>query len=146
MEWQAPGGGGKVLQVVNATTNSSTTTTSQSYVDTNLSATITPTSATSKILVLVNQNGCFKKDSDTLMNARLVRGATAICSFLLGGGYTGSSVLTQWGSSSCGFLDDPETTSATTYKTQFLNEAGTGVIQVQFNSSVSTITLLEIGA
>jgi|688.fasta_scaffold354555_4 hypothetical protein len=80
------------------------------------------------------------------MNLRLLRDSTSICLFCLGGGYTGNGALTQFGSASCGVLDNPATTSAITYKTQFLNESGGGITQVQFNSSVSTITLLEIGA
>ena len=54
--WATPaGGGGKVLQVVYATNASSKSVTSTTYTDTNLTASITPTSATSTILVFVNQ-------------------------------------------------------------------------------------------
>ena len=48
--WTTPAGG-KVLQVVQATTSTETTVSTTSYTDTGLSATITPTSASSKILV-----------------------------------------------------------------------------------------------
>jgi hypothetical protein len=45
---------GAVLQVVNATYSTDTTNGTTTYADTGLTATITPTSATSKILVLVS--------------------------------------------------------------------------------------------
>ena len=48
-------GVGKVLQVVNATYSTDTSTTSTSYVDTGLTATITPLFSTSKVLVLISQ-------------------------------------------------------------------------------------------
>jgi hypothetical protein len=43
-------------------------------------------------------------------------------------------------------LDEPATTSSTTYKTTFNSGAGTSQTRVQNGSAVSTITLLEIGA
>ena len=64
LKWAAPAaGGGKVLQVVSANTSTETASTSSTFADTNLSATITPTSATSTILVLVNQTGLGKQIS-----------------------------------------------------------------------------------
>jgi hypothetical protein len=55
--WATPaGGGGKVLQVVYGDTTTSTTIASTSYADTGLSASITPSSATSKVLVFCAQN------------------------------------------------------------------------------------------
>ena len=55
--WAAAGGGGKVLQVVMGNTTTSAYTNTNTFIDTNLTATITPTSASSKVLVLVSQNG-----------------------------------------------------------------------------------------
>ena len=49
------GVGGKVLQVVQATSSTTKTTTSTSFVDTNLSGSITPSSTSSKIYVIANQ-------------------------------------------------------------------------------------------
>jgi hypothetical protein len=51
--WEAPAGGGKLLQMVTSTYSTTVTNTSGSYVDTGLTATITPTAATSKITVMV---------------------------------------------------------------------------------------------
>jgi hypothetical protein len=57
LKWAAPAGGGKVLQVVNATYSTSKTSSSDSWTDTDVTVTITPTSATSKILIIGAING-----------------------------------------------------------------------------------------
>lgn len=149
IKWATPsGGGGKVLQVVNATYSTQTATTSTTYADTGLTATITPTSATSKILVLVNQVGCsrYAGTSNAAMELRLLRDATQIIQFERYFGF--STVEINGGASSTSYLDSPATTSATTYKTQLkIGGGGTsGTFAVQANSGTSTITLLEIGA
>jgi len=56
---------GNVLQVVYGTTATSVTHSTSTYIDTGLSASITPSSTSSKILVIVDQNGCGKYTSDT---------------------------------------------------------------------------------
>lgn len=150
MKWATPsaGGGGKVLQVVNANTTTAATSSSATHADTNLTATITPTLATSKILVLVNQNG-LKKSSDasnTFLGLKLLRNATVISTFEDTATFTGTAVQNRVGGSSVSYLDSPATTSATTYKTTFASGAGTTSVTVQEVGAMSTITLLEIGA
>jgi hypothetical protein len=146
--WAAPAGGGKVLQVVQGTTSTLVTNGTNVYADTGLSATITPSSASSKVLVIVAQNGVAKRTSNAgnAVVINLLRGATGICLFAAYSGWTGSNLDNAIGSSGVTFLDTPATTSATTYKTQFKNDLNTTNVQVQFSSDVSTITLLEIGA
>lgn len=148
--WATPAsGGGKVLQVVQATYSTSTSSSSATYADTGLTATITPTLNTSKVLVLMNQAGCGKNSGNdgTGLNIKLFRGAT-----LLAGQYdqcfdNATSTYVRIGTISLEILDSPATTSATTYKTQFMNgSGGSGTVTVQQASSVSSITLLEIGA
>ena len=56
LKWATPAGGGKVLQVVSATTTTEVTSSSSTFADTGLTATITPTSATSQTEVA----GCPK--------------------------------------------------------------------------------------
>jgi hypothetical protein len=146
--WAAPAAGGKVLQVVQGTTSTLVTNGTNVYADTGLSATITPSSASSKVLVIVAQNGVAKRTSNAgnAVVINLLRGATGICLFAAYSGWTGSNLDNAIGSSGVTFLDTPATTSATTYKTQFKNDLNTTNVQVQFSSDVSTITLLEIGA
>jgi len=146
-EWAAPAGGGKVLQVVQATYTTSTQSTSATYADTGLSLAITPSSATSKVLVLVNQSTYSLNSSDpTYMGLRIVRTSTAILTsagaWALNFGVTGAIV----GYTALTYLDSPNTTSATTYKTQFNRSTGAGSVTVQESSYPSIITLMEIGA
>jgi hypothetical protein len=139
---------GKVLQVVNAFETSTVSNSTATYVDTGLTATITPTSATSKILVLVNQNGVAKSNGGAGVgnSLRLLRNASAIINFQFYAGYTNTAVVNYIGTVGTCYLDSPATTSATTYKTQFRSESGGVSVSVQNDSSASTIPLLEIAA
>ena len=146
LKWATPaGGGGKVLQVVQGTTTTSTSNSTSTFADTSLSASITPSSATSKVLVMVNQ--VISKSNGNLDNSidmRIVRGATTILesTFIL---YTGQA-FTLYSLASFVYLDSPSTTSATTYKTTFRNFYNGASVTMQQNSNASYITLLEIGA
>ena len=147
----AAGGGGKVLQVVSATTTTSTNITSTSYTDTTITATITPTLATSKILVLISaQNLAYWTSTNTVLQckAQLLRGATQILEDLIFSQLEGASSSSGYkgNSSSITYLDSPATTSATTYKLQAARILGNGIYFQGSNSNASTITLLEIGA
>lgn len=146
--WAAPAGGGKVLQVVQATYSTETSNTGNTYADTGLSASITPSSTSSKILVLVNHNGCHKDAANCTLDMKLLRGATDIGGEFGGyATYTDSTAQNTIGSINLNYLDTPSTTSSTTYKTQFKNGgAGGTAVKVQYVSAMSTITLLEIGA
>jgi hypothetical protein len=137
---------GNILQVVNATYSTQVFMGSSTFADTGLTATITPTLTSSKILVFVNQAGCAKETSNTRLFLRLVRGSTTISDFERIGGYTNSTAANFIGSCSVCYLDSPATTSATIYKTQFASEAGTANVFVQAQSSTSTITLMEVAA
>jgi hypothetical protein len=147
--WAAPAGGGKVLQVVSANYSTSTSNSTTTLADTGLTASITPTSASSTILVMVHQNGCGKssQNADNNLLLRLFRGATQIVADFAGAaGFTNSALYNQFGSCSIAYLDSPATTSSTTYKTQFKNATNAISVFVQDGSSTSTMTLLEIGA
>jgi hypothetical protein len=144
-EWATPaGGGGKVLQVVNATTSTVTSNSTTTYADTTLTATITPTLATSKILVLIAQQVSKNStNSGNAVNVATFRGATQILEHL-DIGYTGTAIFNV-DMYTINYLDSPATTSATTYKTQFRNTVASASVAVQPNSSISSITLMEIG-
>lgn len=149
--WAAPAGGGKVLQVVTATTSTSTNIASTTFTDTTLTATITPTLNTSKILVLVSQQMYAYRDTGGIGgSARLLRGATSIYSL----GATGEeTAYINTGSAHSSvfpmaYLDSPATTSATTYKTQARSYSAlnSGSLTMQYINAVSSIVLMEIGA
>lgn len=137
---------GNVLQVVNATYSTQVNNNTSTYADTGLTATITPTSASSKILVLINQSGCGKDSSNTQLQLRLLRGSTTICQFELAAGATSSTSLNIIGSCSTSYLDSPATTTATTYKTQLASSTNNVLVAVQVSGATSTITLMEIAA
>ena len=138
----------KVIQVVSASYSTSTSSSSASYIDTGLTATITPTLNTSKILVLLAQNGAYKDVGATTgaIGLKLLRAGSDIAQITTNGLYTDTNMMLYGSSYALSYLDAPATTSATIYKTQFQRTSGLGNATVQISSSVSTITLLEIGA
>jgi hypothetical protein len=164
LKWAAlPAGGGKVLQVVSTTKTDTFTTTSASYTDvTGYSVTITPTSSTSKILVLYDIN--INADPATHGGwGRLVRGSTDIKIGDSSGGRPQVTIAKETqnfyndlSGQSGNFLDSPATTSATTYKIQVTRIGGTGSDIVCVNRTeqdntdrprgACTITVMEIGA
>jgi hypothetical protein len=136
---------GSVIQVVNATFGTQTSTASSTFVDTGITVSITPTSSTSKILVDANVTG-LTKGSGGQVALQLVRNSTSIVIFESGAAYTSSGSV-EVGGASCNYLDSPATTSATTYKVQFLSSGG-GTAYVCNNNGTQTatctITVMEI--
>ncbi len=112
----AEAGGGKVLQVVTGTTTTSSTTTSTSYVATNLTASITPSSTNNKILVLLSAVA-DTRSSGNEVEYTLYRGGSNV----LGGG-TGlfgnhyNSTARQQSQMNYCYLDSPSSTSSLEYK------------------------------
>jgi hypothetical protein len=138
----------RILQVVQGTYSTPVVSSSTTFADTGLSATITPQSSTSKILVLVHQASCGKVagNTQTHMYLQLLRNATSVIVFDGSATYTNSSADNYIGTVSTAYLDSPATTSAITYKTQFRNNVNAASVAVQVNSVTSTITLLEVSA
>jgi hypothetical protein len=168
-EWATPAaGGGKILQVVSTTKldtySSSIAAGAFSSNVTGLEATITPSSASSKILVFVSVHGS-QSVAFGMTGFRLMRDATAISiantassraratAFAGARGLEGNDIseaVTQ-------FLDEPATTSSITYGVQLYNTAGT-TETVYVNRSntdtdavniprlTSSITIMEVGA
>jgi hypothetical protein len=138
----------RILQVVTAQYSTGVTNNTNVLADTGLTATITPQSATSKVLVIVNHQGVTKETGNAGSAAAfvLLRGATSILS-INGHLYsaTNSEVHADW---NCIKLDSPATTSATTYKTQFgnaVNAAGVSINRsIGAGFQTSTIVLLEV--
>lgn len=148
LKWASSGASGKVLQVVQGTVTSNTSSSSSSYVDVSLSASITPSSATSKVLVLMSGVCYIEASSGTRnLHVQLVRGATSIAEQepALLSSYNGSTGSLA-GGISFSYLDSPATTSATTYKIQACMKDQTSSFIFNYNSSLSSIVLMEIGA
>jgi hypothetical protein len=132
----------RILQVVQGTSTSLGTSTSATFIDSNITATITPQSSTSKILVLVSQNA-FATTAGTGIGMRIVRGSTTIWAAADICYGTASGNIDTW---SPIYMDSPATTSATTYKTTFARTTGTGIAYTQPNGSNSSIILCEVSA
>ena len=140
-------GFGKILQVVSNTVTTSNSTSGTSYTDTGLSATITPTSSSSKILVLPFNplGGDIDNDSGGTIEVKqkLLRDSTTVYEddrFLVArGGQHHSNAFSH-------FLDTPNTTSAITYKCQYArsDSGSTDAISNQGGREM-TMTLIEIG-
>jgi hypothetical protein len=159
--WAAIGAGGasgKILQVVQATYSTQTTIASTTYTDTGLSATITPSATSSKVLVLVQQFNSRERNGTGMGSGiNLVRGSTTIYSgnsrntagymsaSINGGSVNAVNLMTM---TPLHYLDSPATTSATTYKTQIaaLDTSASGTAYAQTESNMSTIILMEVGA
>jgi hypothetical protein len=140
---------GSVLQVVQATTTTQTTSSSTSYADaTGFTATITPKFATSKVLVMVGANGCFKNsgNSASALNLKLQKNGSDLVTWTTSVAVTSTSVQNYVGSNVLNYLDSPATTSATTYKVQLANATAASFVAINQNSDTSTITLMEIAA
>ena len=136
------GSGNTVIQVVNSTITSTFSTTSSTPVATGVTATITPQSSTSKILVIANLGGFYINTSSALGEGTIYRGSTNLAGSTnaLTTIYSNAGNIVSNGSIS--YLDSPSTTSATTYSIYLFTSSGTIALG---NTSVPTIlTLLEI--
>jgi len=148
-------GAGKVLQVVSTTKTDSFNSSSTSLVDiTGLSVSITPSSASNKILVF----GSIASNTvnGAIIHFQLVRGSTEIAKGTNAYTYVGTIGTYMEGSStnyniannSFHFYDSPSSTSSTTYKIQTKNNTG-GTTYINNrgtndSSFISTITVVEI--
>ena len=145
--------GGRILQVVHANQASAVeSTNTAAYTDTGLTGTITPTSASSTILVMISQNFRLASATNGGQNGgsiQILRGSTNITTnqqaYLFYNSNGQSASLFNYLNYSHQILDAPSTTSATTYKTQQITY-GTGTSIFANYSGVSRITLLEIAA
>jgi len=142
---------GSVLQVISASnTNTANggfllTTSSASYTAGALSASITPSSTSSKIMVIINTVQYRAGSSSYTVYRTTSSGSTNI-----GGGNNGFARLTgannTWLPMSISYLDSPNTASAVTYQLYGRAEAG-GVTYFGGDGDMkSTITLMEVSA
>ena len=164
--WQSPAGGGKVLQVVSSYLADTFSTTSSSWVSTGLSASITPSSTSSKVLCIVSfvfsrQNGggnaTYLGLDDGAGNDRLLPNSP------------GSRVPSFWGTYPASitwnemmlpghfsYLHSPASTSSQTYRLRALSQFGDAIYLNRMGGTdsndggwgrgTSSIVLMEIGA
>ena len=139
---------GSVVQTVFGTVDGQVSNTTSTFADTNLSASITPTSSSNKILITVMQNGVYKDGSaEAGMQLQLLRGSTVISQLAKragGDNGSGTAATMSIGTVGASILDSPNTTSALTYKTQFKSASNASTVYVQVYTCDSTIILQEI--
>lgn len=152
------GDGGGIIQVVSSTVTTSVYNTSASMNDiAGMSVSITPSSTSSKILVIVNAHFCGSSGSVVFWN--LVRNSTNIAVSTQSGmqnnttGYLyNATTYNEYSltAQDITHLDSPSTTSATTYKCQWRSSsAGNGIYLNRrdgdtYASVVSSITAMEV--
>lgn len=153
-------GFGKVLQVVSSTyTTHESTSNVGSFVASGLTATITPTSSSSKILV--NMNCQISNQGTNPPQIAIYRGGS-VATALVGTGATGSQAnattagiyALSYSMSNAVFtgMDEPSTTSATTYTVYWASYAQTTYMNRPYDNAnafynvmvPSTLTLMEI--
>jgi len=150
---------GSVIQVVQAVKTDTQSTTSSSYIDiTGISVSITPISASSRILILFDIK--LGANNNEYSYTRLLRDATSIYSnstydntsvnYVTGGDAEGRYSTYQHGGV---YLDSPATTSAITYKVQFRCSRGIGAyvnrsqnFDSEARGGASSIIVMEIAA
>jgi len=130
-----------IIQIVEDSTNTAeSTTATSSYTTSALSVNITPSSTSSKILVMVHlQTYNNTTDASTFYDlfkdgSRLTTAGNAIRHFISGGSGVSSGSFT--------YLDSPATTSQVTYDIRYYVSAGSGWISV--NQGESSIIAMEI--
>lgn len=129
---------GTVLQVVNATISTAQSTSSASATATGLTASITPSSSTNKILVLMN-SVCGQNYSGRSEFLYLYKNGSQVFRYELFLNTISAIPL------ALNYLDSPATTSATTYAIYFSAD-GLGPATFSNGNTVSSLTLMEIAA
>lgn len=143
---------GTILQVVQATLNGQFTSTSTSFVNSGLTASITPSSSSNKILVQIVLQGCFQAANLVSFGSTIYRNSTnlspngslvvkAFGEMNIAAGGSGALVTTI----PMNYLDSPSTTSSTAY-TAYVAAGSAGTIGVNQDGGVSTIILMEVAA
>ena len=147
------GGGGGIIQILQGSTNNRVETSSQSFVATNLSATITPKFSTSKIFIMVSGD-CNTNADDNEIFITIYRS--------IGGGSFSDLATSAFGFAcamsyserlhsavSINYLDSPATTSSVEYKVYVKKTAsGSGNVEFPVNNGHNSafITLMEVSA
>lgn len=137
---------GTVLQVVQGSYSSALSTTSGTYTTTNLTASITPSSATSKILIVVSALGAISGSQGInssgaytiAKNGSQISGDVVMRTY----NYAGSGCYLS-APISLSYLDSPATTSSVAYALYFKTGASS-YTYINSDGGTSYITLMEI--
>ena len=136
---------GKIIQIVQGTSTTATDSSTQSFVATNLTASITPSSSSNKILIIAS--GCYDLNGTARQaDFALYRDTTNIS------GGTGTSFSRPYSTDSRAIstvsvnqLDTPNTTSSTSYTIR-IRATSAGAVEFISQSTEAYIQLMEIAA
>ena len=138
---------GHVMQVQQATYSTDVSSSSSSYATTGLSASITPLSTSSKVLVMFSIGGILTASSTFGLGFAIYKNGSSVWTdtHTYDEGYY-ASIASSFRPSRGNFqyLDSPASTSSLTYAIYFA--AYTGTMTVQQAGADSRITLMEIAA
>ena len=133
---------GKIRQAITATSTSNFSTNNSAFQTTNLTASITPTSSSSRVLIVASG-----PIANNTQNNSTYMGLSRAGSSITGANGCNSMFTVTGGNSSspgfCVWLDSPATTSSTAYAVILRVGGGTGSFGV--NSESQSIVLLEVG-
>lgn len=138
-------GASKVVKSSACVSQSVFSTTSTSFVNTNLVCTITPSSASSKIVIFVGGTVAKETNTGSYGQVTLLRDSTNI-GHATGGLYQfGSNAANDlYTSGATVFVDSPAQTSATVYRLQIKTTSGAQTVGFGANSVIQTMLLQEV--
>lgn len=136
---------GGVLQVVTGATTTPVSTSTSTFIDTGLTATITPKSSTSRIVAIASQNGIVKSaaNASNAVSLQIVYPNGSFESIGFAIGFT-NSTIPNYNSVTGQGIYTHGTLSPITFKTQFMSFANAATATVQDSNSRSQITLIEV--
>lgn len=153
---------GSIIQVVSTTKTDAFTTSSSTFTDiTGLSATITPSASSSKVLIIATLN---MMAADTTISHYRISGGNATTAYIGDAAGSRTRAVFQFQGQNLGnqmftnvfaFLDSPATTSATTYTVQgrnvnsntiWVNRTATDTDSSNYARGASTIVVMEVAA
>ena len=133
-----------VVQVVSATSATVTTTTSTSYVTSGLSASITPSKASSKVMIFVS-GAFYNNAANAEIYATVFRGTVAGTNLATSSTHGFASVFpVTLQTPAFNFLDSPNTTSAQTYTVGIRSAGGSATAAWAYQGGTTVITLMEV--
>jgi hypothetical protein len=135
---------GSVIQTVTATFSSQTDSSANAWTDTGLTVSITPSSTSSKILIIASlplRNG---STSGTNARTTIFRGSTNLGNSDYGFGILKTDSVAVHSIMTMNYLDSPSTTSSTAYKVSVFPSGQT--CQWCGGGSFAVITVMEIRA
>ena len=143
-------GTGNVLQVVTGTDSTAANITATSFTDTGLSASITPSATSSKVLVICAMHTFVYAPGDIpYAYLKLLRDSTSLTEFQQGSkadAHENDNNAYIADAPTVVYLDSPSSTSALTYKTQAKYAgSGSGYITTANSGQTESLILIEIG-